>query len=295
MIGFMPQFQPQIVFKSQQDLHAAIVHQFEYYFSVDNLVRDLYLRSLLDHEHAVPLFVMVQFNRVMRMTTDINVIVDALKTSNAVEVLPGNRVRRRHEPEKFPFLPAAPTAFGPPPSFLQPPFQPFGFPPKLQFDLNAPEYVPSAVVAPKAAQQPVVAKTEASSIAHDHQGEKVAHSSTTAKPESNKSHADHDDHEDASDDEGDDDWERVKAAQPVKKTSVPKAASRKASAPAPAKPVGDDLDFEFEDELTPAKPGTKLFVFSIGFFLLDFSRIHSYTAFLSRMTRYLTARLTRSS
>ncbi|KAJ4965598.1 hypothetical protein NE237_017447 [Protea cynaroides] len=63
-----------------------IRHQIEYYFSKENLVKDAYLKSLMDDEGWVPLHLIAEFRRVKAMTNDLNLIVRALQPSAFLEV-----------------------------------------------------------------------------------------------------------------------------------------------------------------------------------------------------------------
>ena len=51
-------------------LDVAVRAQIEWYFSVDNLARDVFLRSRMDAEGFVPLEVLLSFRRVERMLED---------------------------------------------------------------------------------------------------------------------------------------------------------------------------------------------------------------------------------
>lgn len=71
-----------------------IVGQVEYYFSVENLVRDAYFRRQMDGDGWIPLAVLASFPRVRALTSDIKLLRDALLNSHAVEV-DGFRIRKR--------------------------------------------------------------------------------------------------------------------------------------------------------------------------------------------------------
>ncbi|XP_038720328.1 la-related protein 1A-like isoform X1 [Tripterygium wilfordii] len=90
-------------------LRANIVKQIEYYFSDKNLPNDHYLISLMDDGGWVPISSIANFNRVKRMTTDISLILDALKSSSVVEVQ-GDKVRKRDDWSKLTqtYVPASP-------------------------------------------------------------------------------------------------------------------------------------------------------------------------------------------
>ncbi|KAJ4965939.1 hypothetical protein NE237_017788 [Protea cynaroides] len=68
--------------------------QIEYYFSKDNLVKDAYLKSLMDDEGWVPVQLIAEFKRIKAMTSDLNLIVRALQPSAFVEVQ-GAKMRKR--------------------------------------------------------------------------------------------------------------------------------------------------------------------------------------------------------
>ncbi|GFS43008.1 LA RNA-binding protein [Actinidia rufa] len=75
-------------------LRSKIVKQIEYYFSDKNLPNDHYLLSLMDVEGWVPISCIANFNRVKKMTRDIPLIVDALKSSLTIEIQ-GDKIRKR--------------------------------------------------------------------------------------------------------------------------------------------------------------------------------------------------------
>ncbi|OBS70952.1 hypothetical protein A6R68_00509 [Neotoma lepida] len=65
-------------------LEAKICHQIEYYFGDFNLPRDKFLKEQIKLDEGwVPLDIMIKFNRLNRLTTDFNVIVQALSKSKA--------------------------------------------------------------------------------------------------------------------------------------------------------------------------------------------------------------------
>jgi hypothetical protein len=135
-------------------LKQAILQQFEYYFSIENLLRDMYLRGLMDEHHFVPLDIMWQFNRVQRLTSDLDLIYESIKDSPVLEIQEGS-VRRRDHPEKFPYVEPVFNAYTP--SFFNPyPVH------QVQYDISVPEFVPSGLSAVAPAPQetsPVVAVT----------------------------------------------------------------------------------------------------------------------------------------
>jgi la-related protein 1 len=60
-------------------LQEAVRNQIDYYFSVGNLVRDVFLRSKMNSEGWIPLHVIGAFNRVRMLTPDPMVIVSAMQ------------------------------------------------------------------------------------------------------------------------------------------------------------------------------------------------------------------------
>ncbi|KAI8371165.1 hypothetical protein EDC96DRAFT_501691 [Choanephora cucurbitarum] len=71
-----------------------IMQQIEYYFSVDNLCKDLYLRQQMDSNGFVDLNFVANFNRVKGLTTDINLVREALDNSQILE-LKNDKIRKR--------------------------------------------------------------------------------------------------------------------------------------------------------------------------------------------------------
>jgi len=69
-----------------EDLKTAILKQIEYYFSVDNLCRDIYFRKRMDLEGYVPLAVISNFPRVKSLSQDENFILDALENSTVLDL-----------------------------------------------------------------------------------------------------------------------------------------------------------------------------------------------------------------
>ncbi|XP_020234034.1 la-related protein 1A [Cajanus cajan] len=81
-------------------LRASIVKQIDYYFSDENLEDDHYLISLMDDQGWVPISTVADFKRVKRMCRDIPFILDALQSSNTVEVQ-GDLIRKRSNWSKW--------------------------------------------------------------------------------------------------------------------------------------------------------------------------------------------------
>uniref|UniRef100_A0A8C2PQZ3 La ribonucleoprotein 1, translational regulator n=1 Tax=Cyprinus carpio TaxID=7962 RepID=A0A8C2PQZ3_CYPCA len=107
-----------------------IKRQIEYYFSVDNLERDFFLRRKMDQEGFLPLALIASFHRVQALTTDFSLITEALKDSKVVEII-DLKIRCKEEPEKWPL-----------PGLSLPDHSHTDF---SQF-INCPEFVPRNVV-----------------------------------------------------------------------------------------------------------------------------------------------------
>ncbi|XP_043725586.1 la-related protein 1C-like [Telopea speciosissima] len=91
MSGALTYNQP--ILPNSEALHDRILRQIEYYFSNENLVKDGYLKSLMDDEGWVPVRLIAGFRKVKAMTSDINLILRALQPSAVVEVQ-GNKMRK---------------------------------------------------------------------------------------------------------------------------------------------------------------------------------------------------------
>ncbi|XP_076822494.1 uncharacterized protein LOC143468902 isoform X3 [Clavelina lepadiformis] len=77
-----------------KDLLKQVQYQLEYYFSTENLSQDPYLISQMDSEQYVPICTIANFNAIKKLTSDINLVVEALKASTLVHVdEKGERVR----------------------------------------------------------------------------------------------------------------------------------------------------------------------------------------------------------
>lgn len=77
-------------------LHTRIVNQIDYYFSNDNLIKDTYLRQNMDDQGWVPIKLIAGFNKVSHLTDNIQLILDAMRSSTVVEVQ-GDKIRKRND------------------------------------------------------------------------------------------------------------------------------------------------------------------------------------------------------
>ncbi|XP_017214818.1 la-related protein 1C isoform X2 [Daucus carota subsp. sativus] len=95
------QVPPPVVFPFvDPNLPSLLVNQIDYYFSDDNLVKDEFLRSKMDEQGWVNISVIANFRRVLSLTSNVQLILDALGTSTVVEVQ-GDKIRRRDNWKKW--------------------------------------------------------------------------------------------------------------------------------------------------------------------------------------------------
>ncbi|KAI9267467.1 hypothetical protein BY458DRAFT_475957 [Sporodiniella umbellata] len=85
-------------------LKVYVMQQIEYYFSIDNLCKDLFLRKQMDAHGFVDISFVAEFNRVKGLTTDLELIREALDNSKIVE-RNGDKLRKREGWETW-ILPA---------------------------------------------------------------------------------------------------------------------------------------------------------------------------------------------
>lgn len=64
----------------------------EYYFSEDNLNRDFFLRRKMDPEGYLPVTLIASFHRVQALTNNVSLIVDAISSSDKLELMSGFKV-----------------------------------------------------------------------------------------------------------------------------------------------------------------------------------------------------------
>ena len=204
MIYYAPEFQGNIA-----ALKTSIVAQIEYYFSVQNLLKDMYLRQLMDDQQFVSLADMAGFNRIARLTNDLQLIEQALRTSTVVEVIDG-KVRKREGHAQFPrVIPA----FDPSASAFVPtvPFAPYV--PYTPYNLAAPEFVPSTRIdapAPKPPTKPADTPANEPAKTADAVADKAVEASTLAVQPAPSP--------------GADEWvEKTPSKKPVPKTSTKQA------------------------------------------------------------------------
>ncbi|KAJ2757846.1 hypothetical protein IWQ57_006988, partial [Coemansia nantahalensis] len=94
--GFAPAPLPQPAADDADSVKGFVRAQVEYYFSVENLCKDIFFRTQMDPDGFVPLTLVAGFNRLRTVTTDLELIADALVASVQVELNDSrDRVRKR--------------------------------------------------------------------------------------------------------------------------------------------------------------------------------------------------------
>ncbi|KAK7360253.1 hypothetical protein VNO77_02236 [Canavalia gladiata] len=95
-VNFVSPLPPNAMFFRPTDpqLHTKIVNQIDYYFSNENLIKDIYLRQNMDDQGWVSINLIAGFKKVKLLTDSIQTVLDAVRTSSVVEVQ-GDKIRRR--------------------------------------------------------------------------------------------------------------------------------------------------------------------------------------------------------
>ncbi|KPJ18389.1 La-related protein [Papilio machaon] len=81
-----------------------IKKQIEYYFSPDNLARDFFLRRKMAADGTIPVTLIASFHRVRALTADVQLVLDAIRDSDKLQLINGFKVRTAFEPTKWPIL-----------------------------------------------------------------------------------------------------------------------------------------------------------------------------------------------
>ncbi|CEG76890.1 hypothetical protein RMATCC62417_11721 [Rhizopus microsporus] len=105
-IGFRRPFKP---YQDADTLKSYILQQIEYYFSIDNLCKDLYLRSQMNTEGYVPISLIAGFNRIKNLTVDMDLVRASLQLSELLEINQDATMLRRKEGWEMWILPAKKT------------------------------------------------------------------------------------------------------------------------------------------------------------------------------------------
>ncbi|CAH9088319.1 unnamed protein product [Cuscuta epithymum] len=91
-----PNMPPYSYHAPDPQLYSKIVNQIDYYFSNDNLIKDVFLRENMDEQGWVPIKLIAGFKRVSMLTDSVRAISEALQASGVVEIQDG-KVRRRDD------------------------------------------------------------------------------------------------------------------------------------------------------------------------------------------------------
>jgi la-related protein 1 len=96
---------PLTVPQDPEQLREQVKKQIEYYFGVDNLCKDIFLRKNMNNESGwISIHLILNFNRVRELNIDLQGFVDALKDSTVVEIK-DEFVRRREDWARWTFPP----------------------------------------------------------------------------------------------------------------------------------------------------------------------------------------------
>jgi la-related protein 1 len=77
-------------------------HFSEYYFSEENLNRDFFLRRKMDPEGYLPITLIASFHRVQALSSDVALVLAAVKESDKLEVYKDFKIRTKQDPLKWP-------------------------------------------------------------------------------------------------------------------------------------------------------------------------------------------------
>ncbi|KAL5210475.1 hypothetical protein ABZP36_006098 [Zizania latifolia] len=85
---------PAMLISQFEPLRVELLRQIEYYFSDDNLCKDIFLRQHMDDQGWVPLSLIAGFNQVKKLTNNVQFILQTVLQSIVVEVQ-GDKLRKR--------------------------------------------------------------------------------------------------------------------------------------------------------------------------------------------------------
>ncbi|MEQ2306288.1 La ribonucleoprotein domain member 1B [Ameca splendens] len=209
-----------------------IKRQIEYYFSIHNLERDFFLRRKMDAQGFLPISLIASFHRVQALTTDVNLIMEALKRSTEVELV-DDKIRCKIEPDRWP-IPAPPIVGSPRTDFSQ--------------LINCPEFVPRQNLNPiNAATSPV--KEPLVESAQLQESAEPSSSNQDSPPASNNSKDAHTPDHEA--------WIQVEKRHRQtfgKSKGESKAPPLSNQLPPQAEPDQEELDFMFDEEMEQMAP-----------------------------------------
>lgn len=117
---------PPVTPTERERLKTEMEKQIEYYFGMENLLKDVYLRKHMNEEGWVPISLLQGFPRIQQITHDPSILVDAITTSQLIEISPQNtHMRLKNEWPRWILAPqqgasAAPVASAAPQQRLNP-------------------------------------------------------------------------------------------------------------------------------------------------------------------------------
>ncbi|XP_077409189.1 la ribonucleoprotein 4Aa isoform X2 [Vanacampus margaritifer] len=83
---------------SRENLRESLKKELEFYFSRENLSKDLYLMSQMDSDQFVPIWTIASMDGIKGLTSDMELILDVLRSSPMVQVdEKGEKVRPNHK------------------------------------------------------------------------------------------------------------------------------------------------------------------------------------------------------
>uniref|UniRef100_J3LK55 HTH La-type RNA-binding domain-containing protein n=1 Tax=Oryza brachyantha TaxID=4533 RepID=J3LK55_ORYBR len=89
-----PASPPAMLITPFESLRMELLRQIEYYFSEDNLCKDIFLRQRMDDQGWVPVSLIAGFNQVKKLTNNVQFILETVLQSAVVEVQ-GDKLRKR--------------------------------------------------------------------------------------------------------------------------------------------------------------------------------------------------------
>lgn len=123
---------------------AVLKNQIEYYFSIENLCKDMYLRKRMDGQGFVNLHFIAAFKRIRELTSDMGMIRAVCETSTDLDFVAGEddieRLRRRNGWQSFilPMEDRDDFARNPGPQHLTFKNRPFSYPPQFNGAMPVP-------------------------------------------------------------------------------------------------------------------------------------------------------------
>lgn len=103
--------QPALTAADRASVTSQVQKQIEYYFGIENLLKDVFLRKHMTDEGFVPIALLAGFRRIQDMTCDVSILMEAITTSELVEANSQNtHIRLRGEWQRWILAPQPATA-----------------------------------------------------------------------------------------------------------------------------------------------------------------------------------------